>query len=96
MTLLALPQPGPAGPRAGLVGRGRLQLEHRAQAQAEQARAADAQQVAAGHAQVAIAQVLARGSGNDDHRELPCSRVAVRFDATPHRADDTRAADVNQ
>ena len=60
MMLLALPQPGPPVRERRLGGRGRLELEHRAQAHPQQARAAHPQEVPAGDAEVSIAQVLAR------------------------------------
>ena len=77
MMLLALPQPGPPAGAAAVSaagGRGGLELEHRAEAQAQQARAADAQQVAAGHAELRVAQVFACLSGDDDHRDCSLSR----------------------
>src|SRR5262249_8047412 len=61
----------PAGTAGvGVLGLG-LELEHRAQAEAEQARTADAQEVAAGHAEVGVAEVFARLTGDDDHDEAP-------------------------
>ena len=71
MMLLALPQPGRRRRPPVSRGRGGLELEHRAERQAEQPRAANPQEVAAGHPEVAVAQVLAELAGNDDHRGFP-------------------------
>ncbi len=64
---LGLAPAGTAGQAAGVVRRGGLHLEHRAERQAEQARGTDPEDVAPGAAEVAVAEILAAGSGYEQH-----------------------------
>ena len=69
---LGLAPAGPAPVREPASrGRGRLELEHRAERQAQQPRAADPQQVAAGEPEVPVAEVLAGESGDGNDRVTP-------------------------
>ena len=78
MMLLALPQPARgASARRRRGRRGGLELEHGAERHAEQARAADPEEVAAGDPERAVAEVLARLTGDDDHRGTPSVRGSL-------------------